>query len=250
MRGLEDKSAFVTGGASGIGRATSNRLAEEGVDVFVSDVDVEGGEETVRQINKENDEADGTAHFRELDVRDLGEFEVALAEANNELGSIDILFNNAGIGEMQGFAETDTDHVDEMIDINIKGVWNGCHAVLPIMDEQESGAIVNTSSMAGWLPSNITTYGMTKAAVLHFTRSVAPELGEYGIRINAICPGLIDTQMTRTWFSDEMREQAPKRTAFERWGEPEEVAACVAFLASEDASYVTGRSIKVDAGYV
>ncbi|MDS0294981.1 SDR family oxidoreductase [Halogeometricum sp. S3BR5-2] len=173
-----------------------------------------------------------------------------MAEANDELGGVDVLFNNAGIGEMQGFAETDPDHVDRLIDVNVKGVWNGCHAVFPIMDEQGGGSIVNTSSMAGWLPSNITTYGMTKATVLHFTESVAPELGEYGIRVNAICPELIDTQMIRTWFSDEMRDQAPMRTAFNRWGEPEEVAACVAFLASDDASYVTGRPIKVDAGYV
>lgn len=250
MRGLNGKSAFVTGGASGIGQASSHRLAEEGTDVYVSDIDVEGGEETVRQINEENGDADGTAYFRELDVRDLSNFETALSEARDELGSIDILFNNAGIGEMQGFAETDPEHVDRLIEVNVKGVWNGCHAVFPIMNEQGSGAIVNTSSMSGWIPANITTYGMTKAAVLHFTKSVAPELGEYGIRINAICPGLIDTQMTQTWFSDKLRENAPKRTAFNRWGEPEEVAACVAFLASEDASYVTGRSIKVDAGYV
>ncbi|MDS0300182.1 SDR family oxidoreductase [Halogeometricum sp. S1BR25-6] len=250
MRGLDGKSAVVTGGASGIGRASSHRLAEEGTDVYVTDVDVDGGEETVRQINEENEDASGNAYFRELDVRDVDEFDAALAEADDELGSVDVLFNNAGIGEMQGFTETEPDHVDQLIDVNVKGVWNGCHAVFPIMEQQGSGSIVNTSSMAGWLPSNITTYGMTKAAVLHFTESVAPELGEYGIRINAICPGLIDTQMTRTWFSDEMREQAPMRTAFNRWGEPEEVAACVAFLASDDASYVTGRPIKVDAGYV
>lgn len=250
MRGLDGKTAFVTGGASGIGRASSHRLAEEGVDVYVTDIDTDGGEETVEQINGENDDASGTAYFRELDVRDLDEFEAALGEVNDELGSVDILFNNAGIGEMQGFVETEPDHVEKLIDVNINGVWNGCHAAFPIMEDQGSGSIINTSSMAGWLPSNITTYGMTKAAVLHFTKSVAPELGEYGIRINAICPGLIDTQMTRTWFSEEMREQAKTRTAFDRWADPEEVASCVAFLASEDASYVTGRPIKVDAGYV
>ncbi|WP_265109991.1 SDR family NAD(P)-dependent oxidoreductase [Halosolutus halophilus] len=249
MRGLAHKSGFVTGGASGIGRATAIRLAEEGVDVCVADIDRKGGEETVEKITAAED-ADGDAYFRELDVQDYDDFEDALIETAEGFGSVDVLFNNAGIGEMQNFEETDPEHVAELIDVNIMGVWNGCHAVLPIMKDQESGSIINTSSMAGWLPSEITTYGLTKAAVLHFTRSIAAELGEHGIRVNAICPGLIDTSMTRTWFTDEMREQAPLRTAFDRWGEPEEVASCVAFLASDDASYVTGRPLKIDAGYV
>lgn len=134
--------------------------------------------------------------------------------------------------------------------MNLNGVWNGCHAVLPILEESGGGAIVNTSSMAGWEPAPITTYALTKAAVLHFTRSVAGELAQYGIRINAVCPGLIDTAMTEEWYSADEREAMRRRTALGRWGDPEEVASCVAFLASEDASYVTGRAMKVDAGYV
>lgn len=248
MRGLNGKTAFVTGGASGIGRASCIRLAEEGVDVCVSDVDVQGGEETVQMIEDSPDAA-GDGYFRELDVRDTEDFAAALRETSDVFGSVDVLFNNAGIGEMQGFEETDPEHVQSMLEVNVMGVWNGCHGALPLMKEKGGGSIVNTSSMAGWRPTNITSYGLSKAAVLHFTRSVASELGGYGIRVNAVCPGLIDTNMTGTWFTEEMREKARKRTAFNRWGDPEEVAACVAFLASEDASYVTGRALKVDAGY-
>lgn len=248
MRGLDSKTAVITGGASGIGRASAKRLAEEGTNVVVTDVDVEGGEETVKQIDESN--FPGTAYFRELDVTDYDRFSEVLEEADERLDAVDILFNNAGIGEMQSFEETSPAHVENMLEVNVMGVWNGCHAVLPLMKDGGGGSIINTSSMAGWSPTNITTYGLSKAAVLHFTRSVAAELGSHDIRVNAICPGLIDTQMTKTWFTEEIREKEKTRTALERWGDPEEVASCVAFLASEDSSYMTGRDIKVDAGYV
>jgi len=249
MRGIDGKTAFVTGGASGIGRATARRLAEEGADVVVADVDVAGGEETVRQVETAAD-ADGQATFRELDVREYDAVKEALAAVADGHGGLDVVFNNAGVGEDHSFLETTPEHRDELVDVNLKGVWNGCHAAVPILDETGGGAIVNTASMAGWRPAPITTYALTKAAVLHFTRSVAGELAGYGVRINAVCPGLVDTAMTRTWYSEEEREFMRRRTALDRWADPEEVAACVAFLASEDASYVTGRDIKVDAGFV
>lgn len=249
MRGIHEKTAFITGGASGIGRATAHRLAEEAATVIVADVDEEGGEETARQINTDND-IDGQAEFRELDVRRYDEVEdtlLSVAEAHN---GIDILFNNAGIGEDHTFQETTLEHRDDLIDVNLKGVWNGCHAIIPIMQENNGGAIINTASMGGWKPMPITTYALTKAAVLHFTHSVADEVAQHNIRINAVCPGLIDTAMTQEWYSEEEREHMRQQTALNRWADPEEVAACVAFLASEDASYITGRDIKVDAGYV
>lgn len=249
MRGLHGKTAVITGGASGIGRATAHRLAEEGVDVVVTDVDEEGGEATVEGID-EDGATDGTAEFRSLDVSDYDRFEAVLLDVAEEYDGLDILFNNAGIGEGRSFRETTREHRDELIDVNLNGVWNGCHAALPIFEEADGGAIVNTSSMAGWEPAPITTYALTKAAVLHFTRSVAAELARYDVRINAVCPGLIETAMTDEWYSEAERDAMRKRTAFDRWGDPEEVASCVAFLASEDASYVTGRALKVDAGYV
>ena len=249
MRGLHGKTAVVTGGASGIGRATAHRLAEEGVDVVVTDIDEEGGEETVDRIESD-DTAEGEAAFRSLDVSDYEQFEECLLEVAETHDGLDILFNNAGIGEGRSFRETTREHRDRLIDVNVNGVWNGCHAALPIFEENGGGVIVNTSSMAGWEPAPITTYALTKAAVLHFTRSVAGELAQYDVRINAVCPGLVDTAMTDEWYSEQERDAMRRRTALDRWADPEEVASCVAFLASEDASYVTGRALKVDAGYV
>jgi len=249
MRGLQDKTAVITGGASGIGRATAKRLAEEGTDVVVTDIDEEGGTETVEEIESTAG-AEGDAEFRALDVSDYKAVEACLTSAADRHGELDILFNNAGIGESSSFRETTTDHRDKLIDVNLNGVWNGCHAALPIFEGTGGGAIVNTASLAGWRPAPITSYAMTKAAVLHFTRSVAGELAEYDVRINAVCPGLIDTAMTEQWYSEEEREWMRQQTAMDRWAEPSEVASCVAFLASEEASYVTGRALKVDAGYV
>ncbi|HKJ58403.1 MAG TPA: SDR family NAD(P)-dependent oxidoreductase [Halobacteriales archaeon] len=245
MRGLTDSVAFVTGGASGIGRATARRLADEGSTVVVTDVDEAGGRETVELV-----ESDGnTATYRDLDVRDYDRFESLLEETVDEYGSLDVLFNNAGVGEDHSFAETTQEHRDRLIDVNLKGVWNGCHAAFPLLADTGGGSIINTSSMAAWLPAPISTYAMTKAAVLHFTRSIAYELGRRDVRVNAVCPGVIETPMTAEWYTDEERSTMARHSALSRLGDPAEIASAVAFLASDDASFVTGRALKVDGGY-
>lgn len=246
MRGLGEKTVVLTGAASGIGAATAKRFAEEGSRVVVTDIDVEGGRETVDTIESEG----GHAEFRELDVRSYDDFEAIINDVADEYGGIDVLFNNAGLGEDHSFAETTIEHRNRLVEVNLYGVWNGCHTVFPIMKANGGGAIVNTSSMAGWLPAPITTYAMTKAAVLHFTKSIAQELGEHDIRVNAVCPGTVETPMTDEWYSDRQREAMRRHNTIPRFGQPEEIAAGVAFLASEDASFVTGRALKIDGGYL
>lgn len=246
MQGLTDSVAFVTGGASGIGRASARRLAKEGATVIVTDIDRQGGTETVDLIESEG----GDAEFHALDVSEYDRFASLLEATVDQYNGLDVLFNNAGVGEDNSFEETTMEHRDRLIDINLKGVWNGCHAALPIMRDLGGGSIINTSSMAGWMPAPISTYALTKAAVLHFTRSIAQELGQYDIRVNAICPGTIDTAMTQEWYSDDELDGMAQRNALTRLGEPEEIASAVAFLASDDASFVTGRAMKVDGGYL
>lgn len=246
MRGLADKTAVLTGSASGIGAATARRLAEEGATVVVTDVDEAGGEETVADIQTNG----GTAEFRKLDVSDYDAVETVFEDIGEDYGSFDVLFNNAGIGENSHFEETTVEERNRLIEVNLYGVWNGCHAALPIMRASGGGAIVNTSSMSGWRPAYVSTYAVTKAAVLHFTKSVAHEFGQHDIRINAVCPGTIETPMTNEWFSDRSLEIQREHTALDRLGSPEEIASGVAFLASDDASYMTGRALKIDGGYV
>lgn len=250
---LEDKTAVITGAGSGIGRATAKRCAEEGATVVVTDVDVEGGRETVAQI----DTSGGTAEFRELDVVDYDAVKAALERVHATHGGLDLLHNNAGIlGPVAKLTETTREQRDRLIDVNIKGVWNGCHAAIPLMKEMEGGAIVNTSSVSGFLASpDATTYCLTKAAVLNFTRAVAHEVGTHGIRVNAVCPGMTKTDMLDAVYDglgddpEAVREEFRAEFSLDRLGEPEDIANCVVFLLSEEAGWVTGQGLTVDGGF-
>lgn len=243
--------ALVTGAAAGIGRATAERLAADGADVIVTDVDREGGEETVARI----DEAGGDAAFRELDVIDAEAFEACVEDAVDE-GGLEVIVNNAGIGhEAASVEETDPEVFDRVIDVNCRGVWNGCRAALPVMKEQGSGAIVNVASLGGMigLPKQA-VYTLTKGAVLNFTRTVAAEAGPYGVRANAVCPGFIETALGEEFFAQQddperARERMEAQYPLKRLGRPEEVADAIAYLASDEASYVTGHGLVLDGGY-
>ena len=245
------RTAVVTGGASGIGRATARRLASEGAHVVVTDVDLDGGHETVSMI-----EADGgSASVRELDVTDEQAVETVLETVADDRG-LDVLVNNAGLGQLPTRIEdTEIDTRDRMVSVNAMGVWNGCWAAVPLLRANGGGAIVNVSSLAGVIGApRMATYSLTKAAVLNFSRAVAAEVGPDGIRVNAVCPGFVDTDMVDEFFAatgdpEKSRRQTEEMYPLRRLGDPDEIANAIAFLASDEASFVTGHGLVVDGGF-
>ena len=188
-------------------------------------------------------------------MTDADEFD-AVVRAVVERHGLDALVNNAGIAHpLETIEETDTETFDRVLDVNVRGVWNGCQAALPVLKEQGDGAIVNVASLGGMigLPRQ-GAYTLSKGAVLNFTRTVAAEAGPHGVRANAVCPGFIETEMGESFFAqaddpEKARKRMERQYPLRRLGEPEEVASAIAFLASDDASYVTGHGLVVDGGY-
>jgi 2-hydroxycyclohexanecarboxyl-CoA dehydrogenase len=239
---LEGRTALVTGGAGGIGAATARRLAAEGARVAVTDLDL-GAARAVA------DEISGDAY--ELDVRSPD----SIAAAVGQIGSVDVLVNNAGTDAFGFFVKTDPEMWDLVLGVNLTGTIAVTHAVLPGMQERGGGSIVNISSEAGRVGSpGSAVYSAAKAGVIGFTKAIARESARYKVRCNAIAPGPIETPllMAAPKHLGELGERLVKgmvgRTALGRIGTPDEVAACVAYLASDDASYVTGETIGVSGG--
>ena len=243
---LAQRTALVTGGASGIGAATCRRLAAEGARVAVTDLNLEGAQAVA-------DEIEGAAF--ELDVRSTDSIAAAVAGAESELGPVDALVNNAGYDEWGWFTDSDPELWDRVLAVNLRGVIAVTHALLPGMQERRRGRIVNTASEAGRVGSSgSAVYSAAKAGVIGFTKAIAIENGRYGITCNAVAPGPIDTPLLMA--APEQLGDLGKRivdtmigsTNLRRLGHPDEVAAAIAFLASDDASYVTGQSLGVSGG--
>ena len=242
------KVALVTGGAAGIGRATALAFSAEGLQVVVSDVDVAGGEGTVQLIR----DAGGEATFVRCDVSRDTEVQALMAQVVASYGRLDYAFNNAGIEIEKGkLADGSEDEFDAIMGVNVKGVWLCMKHQLPIMLAQGGGAIVNTASIAGLgAAPKMSIYAASKHAVIGLTKSAAVEYGKKKIRVNAVCPAVIDTDMFRRAY-----EADPKKAEFVagmhpvgRIGKVEEIAAAVLYLCSDAAGFTTGHALAVDGG--
>jgi len=249
MNGIADTVALVTGAGSGIGRATAMRFAEHGASVAVADVDEDGGMGTVAEIR----EAGGDAEFFHVDVSDEDAVAGLIAAVTERFGGLDFAHNNAGIeGENGPIDQQSADNWDRVIDINLKGVFLAMKHELPALRERGGGAIVNTASVAGVVgAADLTPYYASKHGVVGLTRSVAVEAADDGVRVNAVCPGVIDTPMVErfTGGDEAAAEVVVAPQAMKRMGRPEEIADAVVWLCSDASSFVTGAALPVDGGY-
>ncbi len=243
---LEGRIALVTGGASGIGAATVRRLAAEGARVAVADIDEAGARDVAGEV-------DGLAV--RMDVTEAASAREGVAAAVEALGPLDVLVNNAGTDRFAFFVHTDEELWDFVLGVNLRGTIAVTHAALDAMQRRGSGSIVNVASEAGRVGSQgSVTYSAAKAGVIGFTRALARESSRYGVRVNAVAPGPIDTPLLNSApeqlgeIGERLKQGMIGATAMRRIGQPEEVAATIAFLASDDASYVTGQTVNVSGG--
>lgn len=245
---LDEKTAIVTGGASGIGRQTAERFAAEGAAVVVADVVADEGRETVEEIESTG----GSATFVETDVTDPDAVEAMVQEAVDTYGSVDIAHNNAGIeGDNVSVTEQTEDNWDQVLDSNLKGVWLCLKYELQEMATNGGGAIVNTSSIAGLSAAGSSPYAASKHGVVGLTRVAATEYAADDVRVNAVCPGVIETPMVEqsAEADPEEIEQFVGMQPLNRMGQPEEIANVVVWLSSDEASFVTGNAYPVDGGF-
>jgi NAD(P)-dependent dehydrogenase (short-subunit alcohol dehydrogenase family) len=245
---LKDKVAIVTGAASGIGQATALLFAAEGARVVVADIDGTRGKETVGLIEAKG----GNGLFVQVDVSKEEDAMAITQAAVRQFSRVDVLVNDAAVFVLKGF-EASREEWQQSLGVNVMGtVWCTKYAV----EEMRGGAIVNLGSISSWIAeSDCFTYSATKAAILQMTRNMAMDLAQYGIRVNCVCPGTILTpasigHMEKIGASlDQFEAEEGAKTLLKRLGQPEEIASAILFLASDEASYITGTSLMVDGGY-
>jgi NAD(P)-dependent dehydrogenase (short-subunit alcohol dehydrogenase family) len=249
MKEFDGKVALMTGGSSGIGRATALAFAREGAQVVIGDRNTRRGEETVSMIRN----AGGTASFRRTDVLVAADIEALVEHAISEYGGLDLAFNNAGIeGDVRPLVGQTEANYDALMDINVKGVWLSMKYEIPRMLERGGGAIVNCSSVAGVIGfPGIGIYAASKHAVIGLTKTAALEYSAQGIRINAVNPAVIDTEMADRLAAglNMKKDDLSTLHPIGRIGQVDEVADAVLWLCSGRASFVTGHSLVVDGGF-
>ena len=241
---LQDKVAIITGAGKGIGQATAVKFAQEGAKVVVCDLSPESIQETVEMCKETRGDAFGCV----ADVRDIKSLESMVEITLAKWGRVDCLVNNAGIVMDSQLKNMTEDQFDNVIEVNLKGVYNCTKAVVNAMLEQQSGVILNSSSIVG-LSGNFgqTNYAASKAGVIGMVKTWARELGRKGIRANAVCPGFIATSILSS-IPDRVLHALEEKVPLGRLGKPEEVANTFAFLASDEASYINGAVIEVTGG--
>ena len=250
MGRLDDKVAIITGGASGIGAGTVRKFVAEGAKVLISDLDSEKGNQLANELGV-------SAAFLQTDVSREDQVAAMIAEATGRWGRLDCLYNNAGFGGALGpISKTTVDDYDLTMDVLVKSVFLGMKHAAPVMSAQGSGSIISTASVAGlrvgYAPH---LYSVAKCAVIHLTKSVALELGEQNVRVNAICPGFIATPLAAGRpDADEsqiqqMREAGATSQVLGRVGEPKDIANMALFLASDESEWITGQEFVVDGGF-
>ena len=242
---LNGKVAVVTGASRGIGRAVAIRLASEGATVVIN---YNGSRERAEEVKAEIEQAGGKAESKQGNVSDYQACEEMCKEIVSELGSVDILVNNAGITRDGLLMKMSEEDYDAVLDTNLKGTFNCIRFVARQMIKQRGGRIINMSSVSGVLGNaGQANYSASKAGVIGLTKSAARELASRGITVNAIAPGFINTEMTEV-LSDKVKEGAVAQIPLGKFGETEDIANAVAFLASEGARYITGQVLNVDGG--
>ena len=245
MKKFENKIVLVTGAGRGIGASIAKRFASEGAEVIVN---YSGNDEAAQKTVDEITATGGQAQKYKCSVNDSESVKVMIDEIIKEFGRIDILVNNAGITKDGLMLRMTDEDFDRVIDVNLKGTFNCTKYVSKYMLKQKSGKIINISSVVG-LSGNAgqVNYSASKAGIIGITKSAAKELSSRGITVNAVAPGYVDTDMTKV-LSDNIRNEILKNIPLQRMGNVEDISNCVAFLASEDASYITGQVIVLDGG--
>ncbi|MCR8844533.1 glucose 1-dehydrogenase [Paenibacillus sp. SC116] len=244
---LQGKTAIITGGATGIGRATVQKFLEQGANVIFTDINEENGRKTCDELKKVSD----NVMFIKHDVQSEEDWAHVVSEANDKYGRVDVLFNNAGIFSSKPIEDYTVEEWNRLMGVNVTGVFLGMKHVIPIMRNQESGSIINASSIAGLKgAANHALYGASKGAVRIMTKDVALEVAQYQIRVNSIHPGVIQTSMGEAVATGvkATTEQIASSIPLKRLGTPDDIAHLIVFLASDESTFITGTEMVVDGG--